>query len=158
MLLQKVTFASISVDNWSGLIRKVIPTSHNVDPEYCPVSEERQPFRKNPQQILVFCTCGWPLRRWFCGDPFYVTGRTACCEVLSLPWIRISMSFSRDAAIINQINHVSIGTPCLLEGLWNIRSTPSSSKYCAFPYASFALLPMVISFATLTILYKLWSV
>jgi hypothetical protein len=39
-------------------ITEVTPRSHNMDPEYCLLSEERNPVRETPQQILVFCTFG----------------------------------------------------------------------------------------------------
>ena len=59
-----------SIDNWFGphydsrirgppkVTSKVTPRSHNRDPEYCLLSEERDPVQKNPQRILAFFTFG----------------------------------------------------------------------------------------------------
>jgi len=59
-----------STDNWFGphydsrirgpptVTSKVTPISHNRDPEYRLLSEERNPFQKNPQRILAFFTSG----------------------------------------------------------------------------------------------------
>jgi hypothetical protein len=40
------------------IISKVTPRSQNMDPKYFLLSEKRNAVRKNPQQILVFCTLG----------------------------------------------------------------------------------------------------
>ena len=60
------------------IINDVTPRSHNNDPEYCLLSKEWNPVRKNSQEILTFCTfyippttagaarsSGAHLRHWF---------------------------------------------------------------------------------------------
>jgi len=38
------------------IINEVTPRSHNKDPENCLLPKERNPARKNSQQVLIFCT------------------------------------------------------------------------------------------------------
>lgn len=69
---------------------KVTPRSHNKDPEYCLLSQERNQFKKKPQQILVFCTLVGP------PDPL---GRRAAgsARALTTPlpwWLARSGAFS----------------------------------------------------------------
>ena len=58
---------------------EVTPNYHDMDPDYCLMSEKWNPVRKNPQQKLVFriyVGCPGPrgsLRREVCGGPIYDT-------------------------------------------------------------------------------------
>jgi hypothetical protein len=49
--------STAEVDNQGPpvIITEVTPRSENNNPQYCHLSEERNPVRKNPQHILVFC-------------------------------------------------------------------------------------------------------
>jgi len=65
----------VSIDNWPAVSEtrysmpttntsEATPRSHNRDPEYCVLSEEWNPFRNNPQQILELSMFGSLLDPW----------------------------------------------------------------------------------------------
>ena len=70
-------------------ISEATSKSLNGDPEHCHLSEERSPARKNPQQILVFCTFGGPrptvIAPWGLRGSYLLhrSGTSSWCGVIS---------------------------------------------------------------------------
>lgn len=71
---------------------EISPRSHNRDPEYCLLSEERNPFQRNPRQILVFCLTVPHLRSVVFGGPFYATDQKFINNELLIIIILISIN------------------------------------------------------------------
>ena len=64
---QSAPHPPMRLDNWDPFIvfSEVTPTYHNSGPECCLLSEERDPIRNKPQQMLLFSMFwGVPMIHW----------------------------------------------------------------------------------------------
>lgn len=112
------------------IISGFIPKYRNKDPECRPLSQGRDPVRKNPKQILAFCTL-WPapLDVWYAGGLIYTTTyivkaqNTCTCvmecnlpSVLLQPYLRcLLICFQR---IFNQREQLVFMKITVCWGMW----------------------------------------